>query len=216
MDASGVGHRQLSSRTSHIATFLPRAYHRKQRLASPVNISEGKTTHSLLTTGRARVRDRIPDQRRGIAQHPPIYLSPVYPYDVSFDSTSARAVARASLCQRRCVSTNGGAERRVLWTYPIMIISIPRFAVRLVPIYHPIPSDMRGSPLVCAPIWTPNGDTLDHNGHIHARVSLAPAFRDVTEHPPILPFSIRMTVPIRPNDLPECAVGNPSFLCLFP
>ena len=119
-------------------------------------------------------------------------------------------------CTSEGVSTNGGAERRVLWTYRVMIISIPRFAVWLIPIYHPIPSDMRGSRLVCAPIRTPNGDTSDLNGHIHACVGLAPAFRYITEHPPILPFSIRTTVPIRPDDLPECAVGNASFFRLLP
>jgi len=186
------------------------------RSAPPVNIPEGKITHPLLTMGRARVRDRIPDQRRAIAQQPPILLSPVYPYDVSFDPTFSRAVVCASLYQRRCVSTNRGAKRTILWTYRIMIISVPRFTVRLIPIYHPIPSDMRGSPLVCAPIRTPNGDTPDLNGHVHTCVSLAPAFRDITEHPPILPLSIRTTFPRRPNDLPECAMGNASFLRLFP
>jgi hypothetical protein len=59
---------------------------------------ESESTHSILAMGGARIRDLVPDQRRGAAQQPPILSSlVVYAHELSFNSTFAGHVAGASL-----------------------------------------------------------------------------------------------------------------------
>lgn len=67
-----------------------------------------------------------------------------------------------------------------------------------------------------ASIWMPDGDTLDLNWHIHARIHGGPAFRDTSQHPPIFPLPICAAIPSGPDSLPECTLRNAVFSCSLP
>ena len=102
------------------------------------------------------------------------------------------------------------------WTHRVLVISVPRFAIWLIPVHHPISADMWRSVNERAPIWTSDGDTPNLNWRAHPCVDGTPALRDVGEHSPILPLSIRTTIPSGPNGLPESALRNPIFPSLLP
>ena len=110
----------------------------------------------------------------------------------------------------------GGRRREV--TSLVFKIAIPWFTIRLIPIYHPITTDL--DLWKCnderAPIWTPDFDTFDLDGHVHACVDGAPVFRYVPGYPPIFPLPVRTTVPSRQDDVPECASRYTCFPRLLP
>jgi hypothetical protein len=163
---------------------------------------------------RTRIHDLVPEHGCGAAQHPPILFFPlVNAHDLSLNSTGTGSITRATL---ECVSVTITCGWRGPWTHRVVEISVPWLTVRLIPVYHPISMDMRISINERAPIWSPDGDALDFHRRVHARVDGAPTRRDVTERAPILPFSIRMTIPSRRNNLPECALRNPIFPHLPP
>ena len=97
-----------------------------------------------------------------------------------------------------------------------MEISEPWFTVWLVPIHQPMSDDVWGSRSKCAPVRTPDGDTLDLNRQVHTRIDGGPAWRHVPQYTPIIPLPVRMALWGMPNDLPECAHRNAFFLSLLP
>ena len=100
-----------------------------------------------------------------------------------------------------------------VWAYPVFKVAIPWLTIRLIPIRRPktVELNLRKYEGVCTPIRTPDFDTFDLNGHVHACIHSVPALRNVPKRSPIFPLSVSMTIPSRPNDVPERALRNVCF-----
>ena len=71
--------------------------------------------------------------------------------------------------------------------------------------------DVWGSLDERTPIRTPDGDALDLDRHVRARIHGSPAFGYVLQRSPILPLPVCATIPSRPDDLPECTLRDTIF-----
>ena len=84
---------------------------------------------------------------------------------------------------------------------------IPQFTlIRLIPIHNPVSMDVERPGNERAPIWMPDGDTLDSNRHIRARIHGSPVFRHVLQRYPILPLPVYIASQSRSDDIPKCAL----------
>jgi len=133
-------------------------------------------THSFVAMSRTRVSDLVPDQWGARAHQPPILLFE-YANDVSLDSTGTRPTACTSLGRVSVTGTYGWREDRA---HCVVEFLVPWFAIRLIPIYHPMCKDVRRSLDKRAAIWTPDGDIFYLGWHIHTRIDGSPSFRYVS------------------------------------
>ena len=95
-------------------------------------------------------------------------------------------------------------------TYFIGNVLMPRFTVWLIPIDVPESMDTtRGVPDIRTSIWSPDSDTLNLDRHVHTRVHVGPAFRDIPQCSLVFAFPIGTTIRRRQDvGVPECALGN--------
>jgi len=104
----------------------------------------------------ARIIDIVPDQWGALTHQPPVLLFPSnYTHDLCLDSAGTGPVTRAPR---------------------VVEISVPWFAIRLIPIHHPVSMNVGGTINEFAPVWTSDSDILDINRHVHTRVDGVPAF----------------------------------------
>ena len=93
---------------------------------------------------------------------------------------------------------------------------MPRFAIGLIPIDHPIAVDMRRTLNITTSIRSPDRDALDLDRQVHTSIHVGPALGNVIQSSLVLALPISVTVMRRPGGIPECTMGNTILASLLP
>jgi len=78
----------------------------------------------------------------------------------------------------------------------------------LIPINHPKAVDVRRTLDIPTSMRPLESDTFDLDRHVHARVHVGPAVRNILQRPMILALPVGTTIRCRREMVPECALGN--------